>query len=165
MIGVISVSCFFAKSVLFKDVLSKGPADQAKEIERLSDLVGLPTLTSKEKLDVSGEVFRDFRKQGEALYAKEPDLDIEDINQKAEEYAKKLTDAAVVVYEMDRIADVLSARAQEGITLLSLFPDVGGVVSGDPTAGAEKSYKFANQMKNIANQGQAMRERQKGLSR
>ena len=146
---------------LTEEVLSRNPEEQARELEHLADLVGVPTLTREEKLDVSSGVLGKFRKQGEKLLSADKSLSKEDISSKADEYATRLSDAAVVVYEMDRILDVLATRAKEGITLLSLFPTSGKV--GAAPGAAKKSYKFTPDMFDIGAQGQAMREKQRDL--
>jgi len=145
---------------LVEDIISKSPENQTKEIERLADLVGVPTLSREEKLDVTSGLLGQFRKIGEKKYAGDEDLSLEDINKKAEEYAIKLSDAAVVVYEMDRVLDVLATRAKEGTTLLSLFPTSSQVPKPDDI---KKSYKFAPDMFDIGVHGQAKRESQRGL--
>jgi TP901 family phage tail tape measure protein len=138
-----------------KEILKKSPDRQAAEIERLSDLVGIPTLTREEKMGVSKNLLQDIRKKAEVLYSEKPDISKEEINKLVEEYTNKVAAKATIVYEMDRIIDVLGTRAKEGITLLSLFPESGTALD---VPKLKKSYSFAQQMKDVAQKGQAMRE-------
>jgi len=148
---------------LTRDILKKAPEDQIKEIEKLADLVGVPTLTREEKIDVSEKLLKDFRKHGEKLLSKDPDFNKEEVEVAAESYAQELAAKAEIVYEMDRILDVLSTRAKEGITTLSLFPEASDLSRPKATGQSARSYKFSQDMQAAAIQGQAMREEAKGI--
>lgn len=132
------------------------------ELERLANLVGVPTMTREEEYSLD-DLQQQFRVTAEKqVAADKPKASTEEIQAEAEDISKKMLDKAKAVYEMDRILDVLVTKAREGIVLQALLPKAKRAetvsIAGEQVAAKPKSFAFEKRSAEVAKEGVAMRE-------
>jgi TP901 family phage tail tape measure protein len=110
------------------------------EVERLSDLAGVPGLSATEKFDVAQEYGKAFsdKKLGEL---KDSGLEPEEIKKRVEEYADQMVEKVQALKQLDRVADVIISRQHEGRVLQDLMPR-GGQTTGDTAYTESRRQQF-----------------------
>ena len=103
------------------DILNKRSGERRFEIERLSDLVGIPNLSEGEKFETESNLSSVFYKQKEAALSNSGKSD-KDKQEEISKYIEEQVERANSLKQLDRITDVLMTRKNEGAFLRDLMP-------------------------------------------
>lgn len=105
------------------DVLLQKPEERHKNIEMLSGIAGVPTISDAEEFDVLQRYGKPI-KESKLRALRQHGYNEEEAEEKANIYTGNMIDMIKSLKQLDRIVDVVGARRYEGELLSSFIPSV-----------------------------------------
>lgn len=104
-----------------KKILNMDSGKRRFEIERLSDLVGVPSLSDGEKRNIDINTSPVFSKQ-KRFELEGSGISESEQSEEEKKYSEAMVEKAISLKQLDRITDVILARRDEGMLLQDLMP-------------------------------------------
>jgi len=140
-------------SPIANDTLRLGNGAMQKEVERLSNLAGIPGLSDTEQFDIQSENLSKFSDR-KKLELKDSGKSKDDIESEANKYAEDMVEKAKAIKQLDRVVDVFESKRNEGHVLREMFPtevnkNVPGISMDDARTGVFQEERSKVNARNL----------------